>query len=225
MTPHHASLTIVIVTGVIVTGLSLAQDAQADKLDDFKTAKTQKYCASIPYQSLRQDCQTAQADANHYCNETSCKDLNIRGHLLDVEKLEKTLATLTTETRDLESKLSGAKDDSEKRRYEGELSAKKRDFEQKTRELESLRKEIENRKVQIKERIAKGERCRHDRLEVQRIFQRAAKQTNDETIVEIKKIATEDLVPHWNEEGIKHSEAIINSQNGLDVCTERLQGR
>ena len=78
--------------------------------------------------------------------------------------------------------------------------------------------------MQIKGRIEKANRCRHARLEVQKIFQRAQQDAEHESDHAVKAIAVHDLFPHWKEEGIKHTQEILNVQDGLDLCNQRLNG-
>jgi hypothetical protein len=86
---------------------------------------------------------------------------------------------------------------------------------------------LTTQRLRLKDVSKKGERCRHYRIEVQRIFLNAEKdaKSDGQSNEEIKKIATEDLIPHWTEEGIKHTKAIEDSQTALDKCNERLEGK
>ena len=195
----------------MAAGLAWAPDMQADMLDDFKTAAQKQYCDSIPYSSLRGDCANRQQDVKSYCDETTCKGLSYRDRQNTVKKLRE-------EITQLESKLSNAKDD-EKSRMEAERDGKKRN-------VESLEREINDTKIQIQGRIEKSERCRRNRVEVQYIFQRAAQEAkrDSQTYPNIKPFA-DKLLPHWDAEGKGHADQIIDIQNGVDLCKERLEGR
>ncbi len=212
---------------VVITGLGIVGDARADKLDDYTKAKGQKYCDSIPDSDRRNDCRDAQNNAKDFCDETTCQGLSYKDRVSEANNLKDKLTRLDSEVRELESKISAANDDDEKKRLEYDRDGKKRDIAQNSRDLDSVQKQIDDTKNQIKGRIEKGERCRHYRLEVQKVFLRAQKdaESDGQSNAEIKKIADEDLIPHWTDEGVKHTKAIEEIQNSLDKCNERLEGK
>ena len=126
----------------------------------------------------------------------------------------------------MDSRISSAKED-DKKRFEYDRDGKRRDLEQKKKDLESLEKQINDTRIQIQGRIEKGNRCRNARLEVQRIFLRAqndAKSDGDSN-EEIKKLATDELIPYWTAEGVQHADQIVGTQNGLDRCNARVEGK
>jgi len=225
---------------VVIAGLGIV-DAHADKLDDYVKAKGQKYCSSIPDSNRKSDCEKAQGNAKDFCDETSCQGLSYKDRVSTETSLKDKLTRLDSDVRELESKIreleskfSSAKTDDDKKRIDDDKKrlvydrdGKKRDIEQNSRDLDSLQKQINDTKIQIKGRIEKGQRCRNYRLEVQKIFLTAQKdaESDGQSNAEIKKIATENLIPHWTDEGVKHSSAIIEIQNALDKCDERLQGK
>jgi hypothetical protein len=208
-----------LITAAVIVGFSVAPprvvgQTLTDILNEFKWTASQgkRYCDSIPYSSLRSECVSQQQDVGSYCDETTCTGLSYRDRRNVANRLKEEIA-------ELESRLSNAKDD-EKRRLENERDTKRRD-------LELREREIQDTVIQLKGRLEKSQRCRHARLEVQKRFLQAGQEATADGGREaaIKKIASEYHFPHWNEEGNKHSQAIIDIQNNIDRCTQRLDGR
>jgi hypothetical protein len=220
MKTHQALLLVVMITAVTVIS------ARADKLDEYKKAKGQKNCASIPDSDRQGDCRTAQGDVKDYCDKASCQGLSFKDRLNILKGKQEEVSRLERDIRELDSKISSAKED-DKKRFEYDRDGKRKDLEGKQREVESGEKEINDIKIQIAGKTELANRCRHARLEVQKVFLRAEKdaESDGQSNEEIKKIATEDLIPHWKEEGIKHTDAIIDTQKALDECSSRAEGR
>jgi hypothetical protein len=219
--------TVLMLAGVIaVMGLG-GSTARADKLDDYKKAQSEKYCDSIPDSNRKSECKEAQGNAKDFCDETTCNGLSYKDRQNLANTKKQTIAGLENEIRELDSKVSSASNEDDRKRFEYDRDGKKRDLESVSRDLASLQKEIDETIIQIKGRIEKGQRCRHYRIEVQRIFLNAQKdaESDAQSDPEIKKIAMNDLIPHWTDEGSKHAQAIVDSQTGLDKCTERLEGQ
>jgi transposase len=86
--------------------------------------------------------------------------------------LKEEISRLDNEIRELDSRMSSG-NESDKKRFEYDRDGKRREIDQKKRDLESLEKEINETRIVIQRRIEKGNRCRHARLEVQKIFLRA----------------------------------------------------
>jgi len=199
------------IAGLAVAPLPLAGQTMAEILDAFKATKSQKYCDSIPYKSLRADCENEGKDVESYCDETSCKGLSYRDRQDIARKLEE-------EIREIDKRISNATGN--------EKQSLERDRDSKKHELEAHQRQIEDTKIQIQGRIEKSQRCRHAGLEVQKIFLRARNEAVDDgrRNEEIKKIAEDYQLRHWDEEGNRHSDAIVNIQTGIDIFSQRLAG-
>jgi hypothetical protein len=211
---------------VIVVTVVAVNETRADKLDEYKKAKGQKYCESIPDSDRQSDCRTAQGNVKDFCDEITCNGLSFKDRVSVANRTKDEISRLESEIRELDSKISSANED-DKKRLQYDRDGKQKELEEKKRDLESLDKEINDTKLQIQGRIEKGNRCRNARLEVQKVFLRAEKdaESDGQSNEEIKKIASEDLIPHWNEEGVKHTNEIVTTQGILEKCTERVEGR
>lgn len=197
----------------LLTAITVVPPVHADKLADFKEASTKKYCDSIPYYNPKMDCMRAQRDAKDYCDEFTCQGISFQNEEGRVSSLNKEIAELEKQLKELQPKLSAS-----------EVTTRQKDIDDKRKEVTNLQKQIEDTKIRLQGRLAKGQRCRHARLEVQKIFQRAQEEVLREE-ESLRQIAAQSMIPHWQDEGIKHTDAIINAQEAVDRCEKRLAGR
>ncbi len=202
-----------VVTISFFTAITIVSPVHADKLADFKEASTKKYCDSIPYYNPKMDCMRAQRDAKDYCDEYKCDGISFQNEEGRVTSLNKEIAELEKQLKELQSNLSAS-----------EVATRQKDIEDKRKEVTNLQKQIEDTKIRLQGRLAKGQRCRHARLEVQKIFQRAQEEVAREE-ESLRQIAAQSMIPHWQDEGRKHSDAIIDTQTAVDKCDKKLAGK
>lgn len=201
------------ITILLFTVITIVSPVQADKLADFKEASTKKYCDSIPYYNPKMECTRAQRDADDYCDEYKCEGISFQNEEGRLSSLNRDIAELEKKLKELQSKLSAS-----------EIASRQKDIDEKRKEVANLQKQIEDTKIRLQGRLAKGQRCRHARLEVQKIFQRAQEEVSREEEA-LKQIAAQNMIPHWQDEGRKHTGAIIDTQTAVDKCEKKLAGR
>jgi seryl-tRNA synthetase len=206
-----------VVIGVLVLGGVVG----AATLNDFKNAEGQTGCDSIPYDGIRSTCRGNRDGVRDWCKNSSrpisCENLDPSGLTKQIENMKGKIADLKRERDELSSKISSAKDDSERRALED----KKKATEDKIYELEKRVADSESKlsseKTEINNRIYNGEKCVDHRKEVAKAFESAKSSAKSESDPEIKPIA-DKLVRHWESEEPNHAGEIRKYQEAVDRC-------
>lgn len=225
---------------VIVALLSTAAaTAAADNLAAFKAAEREVGCRSIPYSSLRSNCQSRQDVVNGSCKagDRSCSGLGTKTLRENIESIAKKLESLARdrdkikeEIGNLKSKLGNAKDDSEKRDIESrirEAENKVAESEKLTAELlartDDMKKDIAARESKMRDRIPLGETCVQGRADVMRIFEDAISRAGSESDSDIKAIA-QPLMKLWRTSVDDHKAPLEQAKDVVEVCRRALRG-
>jgi hypothetical protein len=175
-----------LVAGVAVVYISLVfvvPSVDADVKDDFKAAlDSDGGCDNIPYSQERSRCKDIGRDAvNYWCKveERSCSEG------LFTEKMAANVEEMTRQISSLESQKSQNNDN--------ESKEKNKNLETNITRLKQIsennKKEIENRKYEIKKRIENGQRCLDNRLAVINLYKVALDKIKSESDPEAKTLA------------------------------------
>lgn len=200
--------------------------ALADTLSDFQKAVAEEGCASIPYTSLRSECNASQAKVNEYCKggmgEISCSSIGaLSGIRSNIAGIQSKLKALEGDRKALEKKLAGATDSSQKSAIQKEIATIDRsaaDLEAKVGELETR---ADKDLAVIEQRLTVAQGCVQHRKTVQDIFQQASTKAAAETDDEVEALA-EQLIAMWTEERPGHLKTISDYEGAVRICQDKL---
>jgi hypothetical protein len=209
---------------VIATVLVLASStAFADKLDDFKRARSETGCKSIPYSDLRSNCNSQQGPVHDWCDggkgPVSCGSEGTSRRLKEaLEKEKKNNEALKQKKRDLEGKRSRSSDESEKSKLSSEIEATEKEIYESGKAIDKANDHLRKRKELVNHAIYSIGKCLDYRRAVMNVFASAQDKvrTEDET-PEIEKIARE-LRDMYEESKRGHKIAITDKDNALSTC-------
>jgi chromosome segregation ATPase len=198
-----------------------AAAAASATLNDFKNADGKKGCESIPYEGIRGTCSSKSDSVNDWCKNSSrkisCEGLDPAGLAKQIENVKAKVADLKRERDELSSKISNAKDDSERK----DLESKKKEKEDQIYDLEqkisTWERTLSDEKSDISNRIYNGEQCVGYRDEVARAFSDAKQNARSESDPQIKPYA-DKLVAYWESEESGHATAIRTYKEAVEKC-------
>lgn len=169
-------------------------------LNDFKDAVNRKGCESIPYESIRRTCTDKGREVDDWCKSSSrvisCDELDPSGFTRKIENVKQKIADLKRERDELSSKVSNAKEDSERRDLEDKKKAKETEVYELEKKVENWESQYSSEKTAINDRIYNGERCAGFREEVAKVFYDAKSSAKSESNAEVKPHA-ERLISEW----------------------------
>jgi len=211
---------------VSLFALLLAQVANADNLQSFKDAEREKGCASLPYSSLRGNCKSKQEGVEQWCKheKRQCRDLGTRGLLDAIDGMTRKVESLKSDKDSLSSKKAHAKDDSEKRDLENKITDVEKQIYELNGRMDAHKRQVDENKTNIRDRIYRGERCRDHRRDVQEVFKDATSRAKSESDPEIKPLA-QKLLDRWDESTRSHEGEIDTVKQIIEDCRECLDGR
>jgi len=226
-----------VITVFAVWGLCVgANTANAATLADFQKAVGSGGCDSIPYDSLRQNCEGTQRAVDNDCTKKySCDEFDPQGVQVNIENVQKKIADLNAKRSDLaklrdelKSKLSAASDDSEKRSLEDQIkrteyedeSAKNEIYEY-NKKTDDWKRQLDNERKEINDRIYYGKRCVSARAEMQKIFGQAYYNAEHESEPSITAEA-DKLLPRWAEGQKSHGDELGRVQTAVEKCIRML---
>lgn len=200
--------------------------AFADTLSEFQSAASQEGCASIPYTTLRSECNSTQAKVNQWCKgdmgEISCKSIGaLSGIRSNIAGIQSKLKSLQTSRKDLERKLSSTSDATLKKSIQTEIGNIDKSIADLEGKIEALEAQAEKDRAVITKRIEVAQACVQHRKSVQALFQEAATKASAETDDEVEALA-EQLVAQWEEERDSHLIAIRNYEGAVATCQGKL---
>jgi len=147
----------------------------------------------------------------------SCDKFNPEGLEKQIANVKGKIEELKKAKSSLESKRSGAKDDTEKREIDNKISETKKEIEKFEDMMDGWQKKLEEERKKIRDRIYTGEKCRDARQSQAKNFEEAMSKAKGERDVEIKPYA-EKLVDKY-EAGEKGHETVLGLvKRGIEKC-------
>ncbi len=201
-----ARLSLILVT-VFVASNALATDPQT--IESFRRAvqaadsNPQGTCDSIPYQSLRERCQSLGSSLQEYCKNKprTCEGLETKPLSEKISNIEKAIESLK----------SSSKDDD------------KRKISDLQRELEFTKKSRETDMSDASIRIDNGDRCLDVRNTYSSVFKDAASKANDQRDSDIRDLR-DKLINYWDARNRAHEEETKRAKAAQDYCKEVKSG-
>lgn len=200
--------------------------ALADTLSDFQKAVAEEGCASIPYTSLRGECNASQAKVNEYCKggmgEISCKSIGaLSGIRSSVAGIQSKLKSLEADRKDKEKKLAATTDASQKSTIQKEIAALDKSIADLEAKVDTLEAQADRDRAMIEQRLTVAQGCVQHRKTVQDIFQQASTKAAAETDDEVEALA-EQLIAMWDEERAGHLKTISDYEGAVRICQDKL---
>jgi hypothetical protein len=210
---------------VVMVGLLMlvSSTATADKLDDFRRAKSEKGCKSIPYSDMQGNCATQQDPVHEWCDgkkgPVTCGREGMSRDLTEsLDKEKRKTEALKQKKRDLEDKRSRSSDDSEKSRLSSEIDAAEKEIYESEKGVDRIKDDLGKRKELVNNAIYNLGKCIDHRRAVMNVFAYAQdKIRNEDESPEIKEIARE-LRDRYEESKRGHAQAIEHKDNALNTC-------
>ena len=208
---------------VVIGGLILSGAVAASTLDDFKEAAKKEDCQSIPYADIRGVCIDKGREVDDWCKNSSrpikCDDVDPPGIRRKIDNVKGKIAELKRERDELSSKVSNAKDDSERRDFEDKKKAKETMIYDLERKVDGWETDFSNEKRTVSDRIYNGERCVGLRMEVAKEFSKAKSKAQSESDPELRPYR-DHLISYWEKKTPGHEEAIRNYTQAVEKCKQ-----
>lgn len=210
-----------------MAGVTFAADAAlADTLSDFQKAVEEEGCTSIPYTSLRSECNASQTKVNEYCKggmgEISCKSIGaLSGIRSSVAGIQSKLKSLEADRKALEKTLAAATDSSQKSSLQKEIAATDKSISDLESKISTLEAQADKDRAVIEQRLGVAHGCVQHRKTVQDIFQQASTKAAAETDDEVEALA-DQLITMWEEERAGHLKTISDYEGAVRICQEKL---
>lgn len=213
------------VLGLLVA-LCAAGVAVADTLSEFQKAVEEEGCTSIPYTSLRSECNASQAKVNEYCKgrmgEISCSSIGaLSGIRSNIAGIQSKLKSLEGDRKALEKKLSATTDSNQKSAIQKEIAAIDKSAADLEAKVATLEAQADKDRAVIERRLAVAQGCVQHRKTVQDIFQQASTKAAAETDDEVEVLA-EQLIAMWAEERPGHLKTIGDYEGAVRICQDKL---
>lgn len=178
----------------------------AQTLDEYKSAADKKGCDSIPFSTLRSNCNDSEREKDKWCYEEKWKcERDTEGLVSSINGMKKKLA-------DLNDQRYHASSDDERSKIDNEIKDISDRRDKFLRQLEDERKDIS-------ERVERGKKCLEARKKTQEIFKDAITQAKNESDQD-KKPYAEKLVSYWESERSRHDDEIEKVSKGIEKCEE-----
>jgi chromosome segregation ATPase len=213
-----SSVWAVVLTSLGVAGIStphLNGESKDETISAFKTAvnaarsSPQGTCDSIPFDDLREKCQSKRSSLQEYCKEKprTCEGLETKPLSDKINGIEERLRTL---------KGSTSSNDDEKRKVQDEIDKleKELDYTKKSRETDMSDAGI---------RIDNGRKCLDVRGDYQSVFKEAASKASDEHDSDIRDLRDE-LINYWDARQRAHDAETDKVKDAINYCEEVKSG-
>lgn len=204
---------------VLLPGLALSGAVAAATLEDFKEAVSKQGCESIPYESIRYDCDDR--DVNEWCKNSSrkisCDGLDPRSIKTKIDNVNQKIANLKRERDELSSKANRATDEKESQSFEDRARARQNEIYELENKIERWESDLSSEKWAIDDRKYNGERCVAAREVIVKAFSDAKARAKSESDPLIKPYA-ERLISKWEAGEPGHATSIQNYKKSVEKC-------
>jgi len=209
-----------LITALLIVSSSTAR---ADKIDDFRRARSESGCKSIPYNDLQSNCVSQQDQVHDWCDgargPVSCGGEGTSRRLQDaVELAKRNVEALKQKKRDLEDKRSRSADDAEKSKLAAEIEAAEKEIYEAGKTIDKANDDLGKRKELVNNAIYNLGKCLDYRGAVMNVFASAQDKVRGENETpELERIARE-LRDMYEESKRGHNIQITARNNALDTC-------
>ena len=214
--------------GLVVT-LCVAIPARAEGVDDFKRAKAEKGCKSIPYSGYQSTCETKQSGMNDRCKSDdsgySCRSLGTKQFIETMKQMSEQVRRLDDQKKDQESRRSSSgASDADKAAATSAIEKITKERDEVAGRLDTNKRKLESDINEIKARIERGNNCLEYRVAVQSVFADAKSKARGESDPMIKPIADE-LISYWVSEEPRHQGSIDKTREAIQFCENARDGK
>jgi hypothetical protein len=214
---YSLALTVTLLSTTIALG-------QSQKLQDFQAAaNVDRGCDTIPYDSLKRNCQDQGKNVHEWCDggrgPVKCESGVTAALVQSLVQEHKNEDRLQAQRRDLDDKRNHTDINDEKSKYQQQIEAADKEIEASRRKMDEITRNTSNRKDLVDKTIDTINKCIDYRQATMNVFGDALDKVRQENEPDIKPLAV-TLKGKYQDEKEGHQTQITDKENSIKTCKD-----